>query len=79
MSDIVDRLRDASYVNAPSRCMEAASEIERIRKALEQIKVVCEDNRRARDIGPVEEMTLYFIQQISEQALRATVGSPGKS
>lgn len=41
--------------------------------ALQQIKVVCEDNRRAKDIGPGEEMTLYFIQQISEQALRASV------
>lgn len=41
--------------------------------ALQQIKVVCEDNRRAKDIGPGEEMTLYFIQQISEQALRAPV------
>lgn len=31
MSDIVERLRDASYANAPSRCMEAANEIERLR------------------------------------------------
>lgn len=31
MTDIVERLRDASYENAPSRCMEAAREIERLR------------------------------------------------
>ncbi len=31
MTDIVERLRDASYANAPSRCMEAAGEIERLR------------------------------------------------
>lgn len=35
MSDIVERLRDASYENAPSRCMEAAKEIERLVKALD--------------------------------------------
>lgn len=49
---------------------------DRLVAALQQIKVVCEDNRRAKDIGPSEEMTLYFIQQISEQALRASVSSP---
>lgn len=47
--------------------------------ALQQIKVVCEDNRRAKDIGPSERMTLYFIQQISEQALRAAVSTSGES
>ena len=47
--------------------------------ALQQIKVVCQDNRRAKDIGPSERMTLYFIQQISEQALRAAVSTSGES
>lgn len=31
MTDLVERLRDATYQNAPSRCMEAANEIERLR------------------------------------------------
>lgn len=31
MADIVERLRGASYANAPSLCMEAANKIERLR------------------------------------------------
>jgi len=43
MTDIVERLRDASYENAPSRCMEAAREIERLQAAL--IRCTEETNR----------------------------------
>jgi hypothetical protein len=43
MSNIVERLRDASYANAPSRCMEAAKEIERLQAAL--IRCTEEANR----------------------------------
>jgi len=46
--------------------------------ALQQIKVVCEDKRLVKDIGPSERMTLFFIHQISEQALRAPVSTAGK-
>lgn len=35
MADIVELLRDADYKNAPSRCMEAAREIERLRRLLD--------------------------------------------
>jgi hypothetical protein len=37
MSDIIERLRDASYANAPSRCFEAAVEIEQLRIALREL------------------------------------------
>lgn len=38
MTDILERLRDASYENAPSRCMEAAREIEQLRAALDEAR-----------------------------------------
>lgn len=37
MTDIIERLRDASYQNAPSRCFEAAVEIERLRLSLREL------------------------------------------
>lgn len=40
MSDIVDRLNDASYENAPSRCMEAARDIERLRQRVAVLEMV---------------------------------------
>lgn len=49
MTDIVERLRDASYENAPSRCMEAAREIDRLRAALAPFAAVAES-----DIGQDE-------------------------
>ena len=37
MTDIIERLRDATYQNAPSRCFEAAVEIEKLRLALREL------------------------------------------
>jgi len=37
MTDIVQRLNNASYENAPSRCMEAAEEIARLRDQNSQL------------------------------------------
>lgn len=37
MSNLIERLRNADLQNAPSRCMEAAREIERLREALKRI------------------------------------------
>lgn len=37
MANILERLRDANYQNAPSRCFEAAVEIERLRLALREL------------------------------------------
>lgn len=37
MTNIIERLRDANYQNAPSRCFEAAAEIEKLRLALREL------------------------------------------
>lgn len=66
MTDIVERLRDASYENAPSRCMEAAREIERLRKVLTGIAEYCSGEDRT--LGAVGR--LASIHNTARQALR---------
>jgi nitrogen regulatory protein PII len=59
MTGIVERLRDADYNNAPSRCMEAAREIERLRKAIEAIKQATLNGQICDDVAwftPIETL-----------------------